>query len=369
MLSSSQRSHPDTVSRLTNVWATRYRPNFSTMEASTRSLIVKEIHQSLQDPGPRKVSAKLDNQRIVEACKLATLRTKDFYANFEDLDLQEINTLARLASHIYSKLIEFYQTHSAVLTVSEWELEHLPLDRLGQLFKVPDLSELVRILDPLLDEFRIQSMRSDNGKTLGFMTTQINLTNTLLIQDLDLVEQALMSPYLNFLEEHIALPWQRMCAAATKHRVGGPAFGLVERMLPMISEISIATHTQWCQDFPYYRARRGRLDNPDVKHSSLRDFNMLQVHLWLSFLQGNSKAIENELVPLCRLVYGQIGIPWEMTIKGAQLLVNRVLSCLEPHELGLVNPYTSTMVETFIRGNSFNRDGDTIIHQLNYTSM
>lgn len=366
MLSSSHRFQTEPVSRLVDVWAARYRPNFSVLESSARSLIVGEIHQSLQTSGYRQVSQKLDSQRVTEACKLAAVRTKDFYSQFDNLDLQEITTLARLASRVYLKLLEFYQTHPAVLTVSTWELEHLPLKRLGQLFKVPDLNQLAHSLEPLLDEFRLQSISSDSNKSLGFMTTQINLTNKLLVKNLDPVERTLTEPYFKFLEDHIALPWQRLCAAAANYRAGEPMFGIVERMLPMISDISMAAHKQWSDDFPYYRGRRGRLDQCEVEHSSLRDFNMFQVYLWLSFLQKHSRVIEQELVVVCRLVYGHIGIPWNMTIRGAELLIDTLLSHLEPYERSLVTPCTTHMMKAFLENDTVNSDTKLLpIHNLN----
>ena len=348
MFSSSYRPQTVTVSRLVDVWAARYCPDFSGLESSARSLIVEEIQQSLQTAGRRQVSKKLNSQRVIEACKLAAVRAKDFYVQFDDLNLQEITTLAKLASRVYLKLLEFYQTHPAVLTVSEWELEHFPLERLGQLFKAPDLNQLAHSLKPLLDEFRHQSVGSDSNKSLGFMTTQINLTNTLLVQNLDPVEQAIMAPYFSFLEDHVALPWQRLCAVAANHKAGGPMFSIVERMLPMLSDISAAAHQQWSDDFPYYCTRRGRLNQPKVKQSSLRDFNMFQVYLWLSFLQRHSNVIEQELVVLCRVVYSQLGIPWDMTLRGTKLLIDKVLSHLEPYERSLVTPCANNMMNVFL---------------------
>ena len=347
MLSSSHRPQTETVSRLVDVWAARYRPDFSVLEAGARSLIIGEIYQSLQTPRFNTISAKLNKQKVIEACKLAAVRTKDFYVHFEDLDLKEIITLAQLSSCIYLQLLEFYQSQSAVLTVSEWELEHFPLERLGHLFKAPNVTDLARLFRPLIDEFKVQSAHSEDGTTLGFMATQISLTNALLLQDLDPVEQTLVSPYFRFLEEHIALPWQRMCTAAANQVPGGPVFGLVERMLPMMSTISLAVHTQWSQDFPYYCTRRGRLNSPEVRHSSLRDFNMFQVYLWLSFLQGHVRDIEDELVIICRLIYTQMGIPWEMTVHGTQLLIDEVLSRLEPYELSLISSCTSDTLRAF----------------------
>ncbi|ESA34209.1 hypothetical protein N836_18345 [Leptolyngbya sp. Heron Island J] len=351
MISSSHRPQTATVNRLVDVWAARYRPDFSILASSARSLIIDEIYQLLQTPAARGISATLNSQQIVEACKLAAIRSKDFYVHFDDFDLQEITSLAQVTSRIYLQLLEFYQTHTTVFAISEWELEHLPLERLGQLYKVPNISELASVLAPSIDELQAKSAGSNDEKSLGFMTTQINLTNALLLKSLDPLERALLGAYFKFLEDHMAMPWQRMCGAALHHRNGTPIFGIVERMVPMMAEISLATYTQWSHDFPYHHTRRGRLEHPEVKHSSLRDFDMFQVYLWLSFLQGHTRVIKEELVVLCRVVYAHIGIPWEMTLRGAQLLTDKVLSCLEPHELNLVAPCVENMMLVFNHSN------------------
>ncbi len=362
MLSSSHRPQTATVSRLVDVWAARYRPDFSKLTASARSLIVGEIYQLLlQSQSVGAISPlKLNAQEIVEACKLAAVRSQDFYVHFDDLDLRAITTLAQLTSDIYRQLLAYYQTHSTVLAASEWELEHFPLDRLGQLFNVPNISELANILEPTLNELRTRSSHSNDGKPLGFMTTQINLTNALLIKELDPIEQALVGAYFRFLEDHLAMPWQRMCAAALHHKGGSAIFSIVERMLPMMSEISMAAYSQWSHDFPYFHTRRGRLDHPEVKHSSLRDFDMFQVYLWLSFLQGHIRVIKEELVVLCRVVYGQIGIPWEMTLRGTHLITDKVLSCLEPHELSLVEPCVTNMMLAFTHSDTVYGDATAL---------
>ena len=76
---------------------------------------------------------------------------------------------------------------------------------------------------------------------------------------------------------------------------------------------------------------------------------MFQVYLWLSVLQGSSRIVETELVVLCRIVYGEIGIPWDMTVKGTKLLMEKVLDRVERDQLMLVSPYTSGMVRAFIK--------------------
>ena len=347
MSHSSQRPRSAAVSRLVNLWAARYRPDFSLLAASASSILLGEIEQSLLVSGRQELSAKLNPRVVIQACKQAAIRTQDLYAHFEELDLKEITNLAQLTSRVYLQLIELYQTYPLTLVAKPEELEHMSPDQLGRVFYIKNLRALAEHLEPFLTEFRLQGIISDSWKTLGFITTQVNLTNALLLEPLNAVEKALMSPYFNFLEEQIAMPWQRLCAAA--EGAAAPVVTLVERMMPQVSAISMAAHTHWHQCFPYYYARRGGLEHPDVKHSSLRDFSMFQVYLWLSVLQGSSRIVETELVVLCRIVYGEIGIPWDMTVKGTKLLMEKVLDRVERDQLMLVSPYTSGMVRAFIK--------------------
>ncbi|MEM9806180.1 MAG: hypothetical protein AAF959_12945, partial [Cyanobacteria bacterium P01_D01_bin.56] len=149
------------------------------------------------------------------------------------------------------------------------------------------------------------------------------------------------------LEEYVSMPWNRLYKADMAHERNSPTLKLAERMLPQIASISMKGYTRWSQLFGGYYNRRGQLDNSGVKHSSLRDFSMFQVYLWLCILQGDLAAIEQELVVLCFRVYRGIGIPWEMTIKGAKLLVDEVLSCLDDQEKRFLLPYTDGMVQAF----------------------
>ncbi len=63
----------------------------------------------------------------------------------------------------------------------------------------------------------------------------------------------LLCPYFKFVEEQVAIPWQRVCAAAAKHEQGSEALTLVAQMLPMASEISSTVYCQLLQLFPDHR--------------------------------------------------------------------------------------------------------------------
>ena len=190
-------------------------------------------------------------------------------------------------------------------------------------------------------------MIAKSWNSLGFTTTQVHLCNLLLLEQLTPVEQVLINPYFKFFEEQVALPWQRICAAASKHSLNSPVLTTVEQMLPMTTEISIAVYDRWSSLFSDYRGRRGGFDHPGVKHSSLRDFDMFQAYLWLCILEGNLKFVEQELVAICVVVFGSLQFPWMMTVKGNELLMDEIFSRLQPYQKELVEPYAMGMLKAF----------------------
>ncbi|MDF5713320.1 MAG: hypothetical protein PUP93_05390 [Rhizonema sp. NSF051] len=97
------------------------------------------------------------------------------------------------------------------------------------------------------------------------------------------VEKVLFCPYLKFMEEHVSIPCQRVCAASLQQQ-NSNALTLVEQMLPMSSEISATVYCRLIEIFLYYRSKTGFLSHPDIGHSCLRDLDMFQAYLWLCVL-------------------------------------------------------------------------------------
>lgn len=348
MLVSSKLSQVPTVERLVKIWADRYLPDLSTLSIGNDPLIRSELRDASLPKGRAQTAAKLPKYLIEESCKLAAVRTRDLYDHLpEACDVREAVHLSQSATRIYLKLMEVYQESPCVAMASKEDLWATFGNSSLSAWGIPKIDKLADTLEPLLLQFQEQHIISKDWRTLGFITTQINFTNLLLLDPLTSVEQVLISPYFNFLEEQVALPWQRICAAAARHDLKSPAYVLVEEMLPMSSSISMAVHEQLCKSFGSHYSRRGRLNNAAIKHSCLRDLNMFQAYLWLCVLQGNLKVVEQELVALCVMVLESIGVPWDMTAKGNELLMSEILSRLDYSQTLLVQPYTDSMIKAF----------------------
>jgi Phycobilisome protein len=349
MLVGSQLSQVPTVERLVTLWGDRYLPDLSILSIGNDPHVRNELRKASSPVGRTQTVGKLHKNLVEESCKLAAVRTKDLYNHLPDgFDIKEVIQLAHFASRVYFKLLEVYQTTPASVRPFKKELHPSIGDSSLEAWGIPKISQLADTLEPLLLEFQEQHLLSQDWRTLGFITTQINFSNALLIEQLTPVEQVLINPYFKFLEEQVALPWQRVCAAAAKHSLTSPAFVLVEQMLPKTSEISNAVYDRLRKSsFQSHQSRRGRLDNPAVKHSCLRDLSMFQAYLWLCVLQGNSNVVEQELVALCVMVLESVGIPWKMTARGNEFLIDEILSRLNASQKYLIGPYSEGMSKAF----------------------
>ncbi|MGI8499536.1 MAG: hypothetical protein ACR2LR_00120 [Hassallia sp.] len=349
MLLSTNTSKCPSVERLVKLWAERY-----TVDVSSLSKNPKFYGQLMKAASPEAralTAAKLLNNVLSRTSNQAGIQAKSLYEYIPDIIDSELGQrINQFVCQVYQKLLEVYQQQSgivvtpiAIKTTNEVGSEQVSLSLLA----IPNIEKLANELEELLLKYQNEHVTAQDWRVVGFLTTLFNFSNKLLIDQLTSVEKVLLCPYLKFVEEQVALPWQRVCAAAAKHELGSPALTLVEQMFPMSSEIGSTVYCRLLQLFPDHRSLRGALSDPDVAHSCLRDLDMFQAYLWLSVLEETIRPVEHELVPLCVMVMPSVGVKWEMIDKWKRLLVDEIESCVQfEHKLLLLN-YTQGMEQAF----------------------
>lgn len=348
MLVSTQLVGVPTVDRLVEIWSNRYLPDLSTLPLADDPLIREELRHASSSAGRAETAKKLYVHLVDKNCKLAAIRVKELYMYLSGvLGLGEIKQLADSATQIYLKLLEIYQETPSAQSSSTKQLWATYGDSSLAAWGIPKIEKLSDELEPLLLQFQEHHRLSKDWRTLGFITTQINFSNALLLDQLTPVERVLINPYLQFVEEQVALPLQRLCAAAAKHTADSPEFVLVEQLLPIAPDIAITVYNRLLRYFPNHYSRRGKLDNPAIKHSCLRDLQMFQVYLWLCVLQGNLHIVEQELVALCLMVMESIEVEWKLIARWNKTLIEEILRRLNPCERLLLKPYAEGMIEAF----------------------
>jgi hypothetical protein len=274
-------------------------------------------------------------------CQMGWIQTKNLYNYIPNvLDLTEARRITKFAFRVYKKLIEIYQQQSPKI-----EVENNTLSQ----WVIPAVEELAYALEPILIVFQEQHVASKDWRSLGFMTSQLNFTNKLMLKRLTPAEQALLTPYLKFVEEQVAMPWQRVCANAANYQLDSPQLKLVEQMMPATGEIALSCYNKLIELLPNNRSRRGKLNDRGISHSCLRDLNMFQAYILLCFMEQSITPIEQELIPLCAMVVEGVEIKWELTEKWCEVLASQMESRLDPELLDMLQPYTQGMKQAFFK--------------------
>lgn len=352
------------VERLVKLWAERYKPDLSSLSSVTDDTpFYGELIKAASPEGRALTASKLHNRLVTIKCQMAGIQTNALYSYIPNIvDLSEANRLTNFALLVYMKLLEIYQdpsptaaeekalistaaTTSGEGSFSSWQM--LSIEAWG----MPGIQEIAAGIEPILLEFQQEHILSKDWRTLGFITTLLNFSNKLLVlsQKLTPQEQLLIHPYFRFIEEQVALPWQRVCIAAAKYQVDSPTFKLVEQLFPVSQDIAQTVYSQLIQLLPNHRSRRGDLTDPGVTHSCLRDLEMFQAYLWLCLLEDNMAPIELELVDLCLMVLPGVKVKWEMIELCNKLLAEEIIARLTPSQRNLIQPYTDGLQQAFLK--------------------
>jgi len=355
MLRNTTLINNTSVERLAKLWAERYVPDLSTFSSSRSYFAFSELLEAASPEGRAQTVAKL--QRMVEInCKCAGIQTNVIFSYIPNVvSLTESQGIARVASQVYQKVLEIYQQQLTLPALLSAIPPRETVDLSTDAFKssiMPRLSlsevkHLATAIELILLELQSQHLSASDRRTIGFMSTQFHLSAKLVLERLTAPEQLLLSPYFKFVEEQVCIPWQRVCAAATLHELNSPILALVQKLLPASQDIAKQVYNQAAQLYHNHRSRRGKLSDPAVRSSSIRDIEMFQGYLWLCALEENMTAVEEELLPLCIMVFPSINVSWELVEQLLPLLVAEIQKRLSLDEMSLLLPYTQAMQQLF----------------------
>lgn len=363
MLSTAEFVKTPTGDRLLKIWEQRYVPDLSSLCSTQEPCFYNSLLESLLPAGRAATAAKLRDNLLDNKCQMAWIQAKALYSYIPNiLDLNEARQITEVAFRIYKQLLEIYQQESVTDTSFLHPSYHSQGNSLP-LWGTIAIDQLAFALEPILLVFQEQLIATKDWRTVGFMTTQLQLTNKLILSRLTASEKVLFGSYLQFVEELVSIPWLRICADGSQHELDSPAIGLLTQMLPLSEEISQTVYKQMVEMYPSHSSRRGVLTNLDVAHSCIRDLNMFQAYLWLSVVQGRLAPVEQELVVLCVMVMESVGVKLEMTQQWTQLLINEINIRVSPEYKSLLQPYCQGMIDAF--GNKNKRLGLDIAKLVN----
>ena len=224
-------------------------------------------------------------------------------------------------------------------------------------------NQLVKAISASLGALR-QKYTQKDPRVIGFVSMH-HYTSQMLLQLLSPLEQSLLSAYFKAIDDHLYMSLQRAYTAAANLDCDSVALMAVRHLLPNGAHIATRITQKVIQLYPGYRSYSGCLNNKKVIISSIRDVEMFQVYLWVCANTGNIAAIQQELFPLCVMLYPTLKIHWEIIRQMLHLLGQEISDRLNTEQANTLMPYFQVLWHMFspeVFGES-NFDGDLNAYQ------
>jgi Phycobilisome protein len=188
---------------------------------------------------------------------------------------------------------------------------------------------------------------SIDPRLIGFVSMQFHYTSEMLIEQLEPVEKILIGGYFKVIDDHLYMPLQRAYNAAANHDYNSPVISILHTLLPNSTQIAHNVRQKIIELFPNYHSMSGLLSDPIIKASSIRDVEMFQVYLWVCTLEGNISAIQEELFPLCVMLYPTLKVQWDLIRQMLYLLRYEIFDRLTPEQSKVLMPYFEALSQMF----------------------
>lgn len=192
-----------------------------------------------------------------------------------------------------------------------------------------------------------QLYTAQDPRILGFMSMQFHYTGQLLLEQLNPAEQAWMGDYFKVMDDHLYMPLHRSYEAAARHLEYSPALFAVQQLLPASTQIAEFVCAEVAERNPSYQSHSGSLNHLSVRVSSIRDVEMFQIYLCLCALEENIAAVQQELFPLCVMLYPALNVRWDLLRQMLRLLGQEIQKRLGSDVYRSFAPYLETLREMF----------------------
>ncbi|OKH16431.1 hypothetical protein NIES592_01970 [Fischerella major NIES-592] len=192
-----------------------------------------------------------------------------------------------------------------------------------------------------------QKYTQKDPRVIGFVSMQFHYTNLGLLHTLSPLERTVLGSYLKVIDDHLYMPLQQVYDAAADHDYNSHVLTAVQKLLPISTQIANKICQKIIDLYPNYHSQSGLLSEPLVRVSSIRDVEMFQVYLWVCSLEGSVNAIQQELFPLCAMLYPRLKVQWQLIRCMLHLLQQEICQHLNTQQANTLMPYLQVLWHMF----------------------
>ncbi|MEO0534233.1 MAG: hypothetical protein AAF215_10255 [Cyanobacteria bacterium P01_A01_bin.123] len=194
-----------------------------------------------------------------------------------------------------------------------------------------------------------QKYTAVDPRVIAFVSMQFHYTGQLLLETLSSPHRARLQLFFKAIDDHLYMPLHRAYDAAANYDYRDMELQSVRCLLPESSRIAKQIVNQVHQAFHNHRCYSGPLNDLTVQAASIRDVEMFQAYLWVCILERNIHSVQQELFPLCVMLYPTLNVSWSMVRQMLTHLDSSIHRLLTPEQWQVCVPYLGAMHQIFSR--------------------
>ncbi len=195
-------------------------------------------------------------------------------------------------------------------------------------------------------QLRSKYMQAD-PRLIGFVSMQCHYTGEVLLAALTDRERELFAPYLKVIDDHLYMPLREAYQAAAQHDHESEKLRSVQHLLAVSSKIARQVYKRINRQNPGYQSYSGSLSAAAIRTSSLRDIEMFQLYLCVCLLEGNVRSVQEQLFPLCVMLYPRLHVSWQLVQEMLAAMGWEMHKRLLPGAMMQFLPYLRTLGHMF----------------------
>ena len=179
------------------------------------------------------------------------------------------------------------------------------------------------------------------------MTVQFQYTSQILLGCLSESERSEFAPYLKIVDDYLHIPYGEINEAAANQSPNSRALLAVQHLWQHTTEIASAVYERASCQHQGYRSSNGYLSDREIKISGIRDVEIFQSYLCWCVLEGSIRPVQQELFPICVMLYPKLHVSWELVQDMLLILFWEICARLPAEDLTVFVPYLRTVTEMF----------------------
>jgi Phycobilisome protein len=184
-------------------------------------------------------------------------------------------------------------------------------------------------------------------RLIGFVSMQCHYTGQMLLSQLTESERLGFAPYLKVIDDYLYMPLREAYQAAAQYDSTSETLRAVQHLLSVSTKIARKVYKRVKAQNPGYKSHSGPLAAEAIRISSIRDIEMFQLYLCLCLLEGDVRSVQEQLFPLCVLLYPRLNVSWQLVQEMLAAMGWEMHKRLLPGDMMQFLPYLRTLSHMF----------------------